>query len=164
MPSRARNGRFVKRKSTSRRRSSAPKKKRQTVARRSTKLDKLKQARAAASRRAREKKAGLIRKGGIVAAGYLEGSGRLDFLPSIGPLGRHGTGAAIGLVGGMFLSGTAGDLLEGFGDAMLAFAARDFGESGAIEGASANDIAALEAELDRLDLDLEGAPEMAEAY
>lgn len=93
---------------------------------------------ALARRRAADKRSAMTRRvsglGGAYVLGRMAQSGGLERIPTIFGLPRLAVIGAVGFIAGEYVSGTAGDALEGVGDAALAVAAYQMGSGATVAG------------------------------
>ena len=93
---------------------------------------------ALARRRAADKRSAMTRRvsglGGSYLLGRMAASGTLERIPTVFGLPRLAVVGVLGFVAGEYVSGTAGDALEGLGDAALAIAAYQMGSGAQVAG------------------------------
>jgi len=119
-----------------------------------SKIDTARRALASQRKKARESRGMITRKAAMVGTSYgigsLEQSGRMDSIPRLFGMPRTLTVGAASLLASMYVSGAAGDALEGVADGALSVAAYQFASGGEVSG-DREELAQLEGELDRLE-------------
>lgn len=116
-------------------------------------LERARSAAQTASRKRKEAKRTMYRKASAYGTAYALGkaveSGAIDRIPQLFGVPRTVVLGAGASVASFFVGGGAGDILDGVGDGAMCVAAFQFGAGQTVSGSDEDELAALDAEIDR---------------